>query len=121
MAKSYVWGSPAERRRSAAAAREEPALDPESLLASLRVQGRAGVPGLAEDLGVSKQAVRKVGDGLAEQGRLRVVPGTRGKGGRPREYVYVEPTADERRAGLPEDPLADPAGAYDNAGREETR
>jgi hypothetical protein len=108
VAKSYVWGSPAERRAAAAAARADAALDPESLLAVVRDRGRAGVPGLAEDLGVSKLEVRKVGDRLVGEGRLEVVPGVRGRGGRPREYVYVEPAAD-------------PPMGHDNAGGEEIR
>jgi hypothetical protein len=93
VAKSYVWGRPAERRSAAAERRRRLRLEPEALLGSVRERGRAGVPGLAEDLGVSGQTVRKVGDQLVEEGRLRVVPGERGRGGRPREYVYVEPAA----------------------------
>lgn len=94
VAKSYVWGTPAERRRSAAAQRKERVhLERQVLLESLRERGRAGVPDLAEDLDVSKQTVRKVGDELVEEGKLKVVPGERGRGGRPREYVYVEPAA----------------------------
>jgi hypothetical protein len=93
VAKSYVWGSPAERKAAAARRRESARLDPEALFASVREKGRAGVPSLAEDLDASRQAVRKVGDELVEEGRLRVVPGERGRGGRPREYVYVEPAA----------------------------
>lgn len=90
VAKSYVWGSPAERRAAAAQRKQ---LVPDQLLESVRERGRAGVPGLAADLDVSKQTVRKLGDQLVEQGKLRVVPGERGRGGRPREYVYVEPAA----------------------------
>jgi len=48
---------------------------------------------LAEDLDVSRQTVRKVGDELVEEGKLEVVPGERGRGRRPREYAYVEPAA----------------------------
>jgi hypothetical protein len=93
VAKSYVWGSPAERKKAAAAQRKQRVhLEREVLLESLRERGRAGVPDLAEDLDVSKQTVRKVGDELAEEGKLEVVPGERGRGGRPREYVYVERT-----------------------------
>jgi DNA-binding MarR family transcriptional regulator len=90
VAKSYVWGSPAERRATAAQRKQRVHLEPEVLLESVRERGRAGVPDLAEDLDVSKQTVRKVGDELAEEGKLEVVPGERGRGGRPREYVYVE-------------------------------
>ena len=97
IAKSYVWGSPAERRKTAAAQRKERVhLEREVLLKSLRERGRAGVPDLAEDLDVSKQTVRKVGDELAAEGKLEVMPGERGRGGRPREYVYVEPLPDGR-------------------------
>lgn len=88
VAKSYVWGRPAERKEAGRQGRGR--LGPDVLLASVRERGRAAVPGLAEDLGVSIQTVRRVGDGLAREGRLRVVPGERGRGGRPREYVYVE-------------------------------
>ena len=94
IAKSYVWGSPAERRKAAAAQRKQRVhLEREVLLESLRERGRAGVPDLAEDLNVSKQTVRKVGDELVAEGKLEVVPGDRGRGGRPREYVFVEPAA----------------------------
>jgi len=93
VAKSYVWGSPAERKAAAAQRKQRVHLDPEQLLESVRERGRAGVPGLAGDLDVSRATVRKVGDELVEQGRLEVVPGERGRGGRPREYVYVEPAA----------------------------
>lgn len=94
VAKSYVWGTPAERQKAAAAQRKQRVhLEREVLLESLRERGRAGVPALAEDLDVSKQTVRKVGDELVEEGKLEVVPGERGRGGRPREYVYVERAA----------------------------
>ena len=93
VAKSYVWGSPAERKAAAAQRKQRVRLEPGALLESVRERGRAGVPGLAEDLDVSNQTVRKVGDELVEQGKLEVVPGERGRGGRPREYVYVEPSA----------------------------
>jgi DNA-binding MarR family transcriptional regulator len=91
VAKSYVWGRPAERRAAAAERRRRGRLEADVLLGSVRERGRAAVPGLAEDLDVSTQTVRKVGDALAREGRLRVVPGERGRGGRPREYIYVEP------------------------------
>lgn len=93
MAKSYVWGGQAERRAAAAQRKQRVRLEPEVLLESLRARGRAGVPGLAEDLEVSKQTVRNVGDELVAEGKLEVVPGERGRGGRAREYVYVEPAA----------------------------
>lgn len=93
VAKSYVWGSPAERKAAAAQRKQRVHLEPEVLLESVRERGRAEVPGLAEDLDVSKQTVRKVGDQLVEEGKLEVAPGERGRGGRPREYVYVEPAA----------------------------
>ncbi len=92
VAKSYVWGRPAERRAAAAERRRHGRLEPDALLESVRGRGRAALPGLAEDLGVSAQTVRKVGDRLVEEGRLRVVPGESGRGGRPREYIYMEPT-----------------------------
>ncbi|MFT3863986.1 MAG: hypothetical protein QM729_06915 [Solirubrobacterales bacterium] len=92
VAKSYVWGRPAERRAAAAERRRAGRLEADALLESVRERGRAAVPGLAEDLGVSGQTVRRVGDRLVEEGRLRVVPGERGRGGRPREYIYMEPT-----------------------------
>lgn len=120
VAKSYVWGSPAERR-AAVAARKDPLLEPETLLASVRDQGRAGVPALAEDLGVSKQAVRKVGDDLAEEGRLSVAPGVRGRHGRPREYVYVDPAGTGAAKASSLDAPADQQAGYDNAEGEETR
>ena len=94
VAKSYVWGRPAERRAAAAAERRRRGrLEADALLESVRERGRAAVPDLAEDLGVSGQTVRKVGDRLVEEGRLMVMPGERGRGGRPREYIYMEPTA----------------------------
>jgi hypothetical protein len=37
--------------------------------------------------------VRKVGDELVSEGKLEVVPGERGRGGRPRKYVFVDPAA----------------------------
>jgi hypothetical protein len=42
---------------------------------------------------VSRQTVRKVDNELVEEGKLEVVPGERTRGGRPREYAYVEPAA----------------------------
>lgn len=87
VAKSYVWGAPADRASSAPRTK---ALEPTALLASVRESGRAAVPGLAERLGVSGQTVRRVGDELVAEGRLQVVPGEPGRSGRAREYVYVE-------------------------------
>jgi hypothetical protein len=87
VAKSYVWGSAAERR---ARAPKKQRLDRETLLESVRRRGRAEVPGLAEQHGVSGQTVRRLGDELVAEGRLEVVPGERGRSGRPREYVYLE-------------------------------
>lgn len=93
VAKSYVWGSQAERRAAAAQRKQRLRLEPEVLLESLRERGRAAVPGLADDLDVSKQTIRNVADELVADGKLEVVPGKRGRAGRPREYVYVEPAA----------------------------
>ncbi len=94
VAKSYVWGTPAERKKVAATQRKQRVhLEREVLLDSLRERGRAEVPDLAEDLDVSKQTVRNIGDELVAEGKLEVVPGERGRGGRPREYIYVEPPA----------------------------
>jgi hypothetical protein len=91
VAKSYVWGTPAERKAAAASQRRRRSLDPDRLLELLRDQGRAAVPDLAEALGVSRQVVRTVGDELVENGRLEVVAGERGRSGRAREYVYLDP------------------------------
>ncbi|MBS1885634.1 MAG: hypothetical protein JSU06_00430 [Actinobacteria bacterium] len=121
VAKSYVWGSPAERRVAAAARRESERLGPEALLESLKERGRAGVPGLARDLEVSRQEVRKVGDGLVEEGRLDVVPGQRGRGGRPREYVYVQRPAAGTSIARPGGDPGEPVAGYENDGREEPR
>lgn len=91
VAKSYVWGTPAERKKAAAAQRKQRVhLEREVLLESLRDRGRAAVPALAEALDVSKETVRKVGDELVADGKLEVVPGERGRSGRPREYIYLE-------------------------------
>ncbi|HEU5105192.1 MAG TPA: hypothetical protein VFU11_05080 [Solirubrobacterales bacterium] len=91
VAKSYVWGTPAERKKAAAAQRKQRVhLEREVLLRAVRDRGRAAVPALAEALDVSKETVRKVGDELVADGKLEVVPGERGRGGRPREYVYLE-------------------------------